>query len=149
MRVQIIDRTAGPERLLAEAELIFDESDGPLAGLKLMGFSLWRGANADIFVTFPSRAFGVAAERRFFDYLRPADADASGDTRIALVQPFKQFIVQAFHAHQAEATAVAQDQGAVDVLGPATSDETLSRPRSTDTPAVQRPARRKPKPVRA
>ena len=89
MRVQFIDRLAGPERLIAEAELIFDDGDGPLAGLKLVGFSLWRGSGEDIFVTFPSRAFGVGNERRFFDYLRPADADASGDARALIVRPFQ------------------------------------------------------------
>lgn len=74
-----------------------------------MGFSLWRGANTEIFVTFPSRAFGVGNERRFFDYLRPADADASGDARTAIVRPFKQFIVEAFHAYKAAAAARAGD----------------------------------------
>lgn len=101
MRVQIVDRTAGPERLLCEAELIFDDDDGPLAGLKLVGFSLWRGANTEIYVTFPSRAFGVGNERRFFDYLRPADNAAGADARPAIVARLKRYIVEAFHAYEA------------------------------------------------
>jgi hypothetical protein len=32
----------GPERVVTEAELHFE--DGPLAGMRLVGFSLWRSA---------------------------------------------------------------------------------------------------------
>lgn len=95
MHVQFIDRTAGPERLLCEAEIVFDEP-GPLQGMKLVGFSLWRGANTDIYVTFPSRAFGAGNERRFFDYLRPADTEAGSAARAALTRQVKGWIVQAF-----------------------------------------------------
>ncbi len=105
MRVRIIERLSGPERLIAEAALAFDESDGPLAGLELVGFALWRGTNSEIFVTFPSRAFGAGDNRRFFDYLRPTDAHATDDARAAVVRPFKQLIVDTFHAHQAEAAS--------------------------------------------
>jgi hypothetical protein len=82
MRVELVERTGGPERLLCEAELIFDEP-GPLQGLKLVGFSLWRGAAGEVYCTFPSRAFGAGTERRFFDYLRPAGSgdDPRGDVR--------------------------------------------------------------------
>lgn len=73
MHVQFVERTAGPERLICEADVVFDENDGPLAGLKLVGFSLWRGADGEIYLTFPSRAFGAGTERRFFDYLRAAE----------------------------------------------------------------------------
>ncbi len=82
MHVEFVERTNGPERLVCEAELVFDEP-GPLQGLKLVGFSLWRGTNGEIYVTFPSRAFGAGSERRFFDYLRPVQPgdDARGDAR--------------------------------------------------------------------
>ena len=72
MRVQFVHKGTGPERLVCEAEMVFDE-DGPLAGMKLVGFSLWRGTNGEVFVTFPSRAFGAGSDRKFFDFLRPAD----------------------------------------------------------------------------
>jgi hypothetical protein len=71
MRLQFVQKENGPERLVCEAELIFDE-EGPLAGMKLVGFSLWRMADGEISVTFPSRAFGAGTERKFFDFLRPA-----------------------------------------------------------------------------
>jgi hypothetical protein len=71
MRVQFVARENGPERLVSEAEVHFDE--GPLAGTKLVGFSLWRSPDGEVYVTFPSRAFGAGSERRYFDYLRSTD----------------------------------------------------------------------------
>ena len=76
MRVQFVEKVNGPERLVCDAEILFD--DGELAGMKLVGFSVWRGAEGDIYVTFPSRAFGTATDRKYFDYLRAVDA--SGET---------------------------------------------------------------------
>ena len=70
MRVVMVSREQGPERMTAEIELHFEEGDGPLAGMKLVGFSLWKGADGEEYVTFPSRSFGVGQERRFFDYVR-------------------------------------------------------------------------------
>jgi hypothetical protein len=72
MHVQFVHKATGPERLLCEAEMVFDDQ-GPLEGMKLVGFSLWRGANGEVFVTFPSRAFGAGSERKFFDFLRSAN----------------------------------------------------------------------------
>lgn len=74
IQVQFVARESGPERLVCEAEVIFE--DGPLAGTKLVGFSLWKSAEGEIYVTFPSRAFGAGSERRFFDYLRSVDGTA-------------------------------------------------------------------------
>lgn len=96
MHVQFIDRTTGPERLMCEAEIVFDEP-GPLQGMKLVGFSLWRGADSEVYVTFPSRAFGVGNERRFFDYLRPADTEANSETRAAASRQVKGWIIQTYH----------------------------------------------------
>ena len=50
--------------------------DGPLAGTKLVGFSLWKSPDGEIYVTFPSRAFGAGSERRYFDYLRSVEGTA-------------------------------------------------------------------------
>ncbi len=71
MQVQFTERENGPERLACEAEIHFQE--GPLAGAKLVGFCLWRSPEGEVYVTFPSRAFGAGSERRFFDYLRAVD----------------------------------------------------------------------------
>jgi hypothetical protein len=71
MRVQFVEKVNGPERLVCDAEVLFDED--PLLGMKLVGFSLWRSTDGDVYVTFPSRAFGAGTERKYFDYLRSAE----------------------------------------------------------------------------
>jgi len=68
------DSVPVPERLVCEGEIVFDSD--VLAGMKLVGFSLWRSPEGEVYVMFPSRAFGAGSERRYFDYLRPADPDA-------------------------------------------------------------------------
>lgn len=71
MKVQFVTREGGPERMVTEAEIHFEE--GPLAGTRLVGFCLWKSPDGELYVTFPSRAFGAGSERRFFDYLRSVD----------------------------------------------------------------------------
>ncbi len=95
MQVQFVARENGPERLVTEAEIIFD--DGPLAGAKLVGFSLWRSPEGEVYVTFPSRAFGAGNERRYFDYLRAVDA--SGET----VKRVKAWILEEYRKVEAAA----------------------------------------------
>ena len=63
------DRGTPPGKL-ADAELHFD--DGPLAGLKLIGFAIWERRTGDgRTVTFPARQYSVNGERRTFSLLRP------------------------------------------------------------------------------
>ena len=94
MRVQFVTRENGPERLVCEAEIVFEE--GPLSGTKLVGLSLWRGADGEVFVTFPARSFGVGGERRFFDFLRAVDA--SGET----IKRVKAWVVDEYRMAAAE-----------------------------------------------
>ena len=82
MRVVFVERENGPERLECEAEIVFEQESGPLAGMKLVGFSLWRSPEGEVYVTFPSRAFGAGAERRFFDYLRSTEGQAADAKRV-------------------------------------------------------------------
>ena len=89
MQVQFVARDNGPERLVCEAEVHFQ--DGPLAGAKLVGFCLWRSADGEVYVTFPSRAFGVGSDRRYFDYLRAVEGD--GET----VKRVKAWILDAYN----------------------------------------------------
>jgi hypothetical protein len=91
MRVQFVSRENGPERLVCEAEILFD-SETALEGMKLVGFSLWRAPDGEVYVTFPSRAFGAASERRFFDYLRPAEGGGIESKRV------KEWILQEFRS---------------------------------------------------
>ena len=82
MHVVFVDREGGPEKLQCEAEIVFDAEDGPLAGMKMVGISLWRGADGDVYVTFPSRPFGAGSERKYFDYLRSADGIIATSRRV-------------------------------------------------------------------
>src|SRR5690349_20976921 len=80
-----------PPGKLADAELHF--SDGPLDGLKLIGFSIWerRGGNGRN-VTFPARQYSVNGERRSFALLRPiVDTTAQSQLREAILDAFQQF----------------------------------------------------------
>ena len=80
-----------PPGKLADAELHF--GDGPLEGLKLIGFSIWerRGGNGRN-VTFPARQYSVNGERRSFALLRPiVDATAQGKLRELILEAFQEY----------------------------------------------------------
>ena len=81
MRVQFVEKQNGPERLVCDAEIVF-EDEAPLVGMKLVGFSLWRSADGEVYLTFPSRAFGAGTERKYFDYLRSADGTGGEVKRV-------------------------------------------------------------------
>ena len=69
-----------PPGKLADAELHF--SDGPLEGLKLIGFSIWeRKSGTGRNVTFPARQYAVNGERRSFALLRPV-TDSTGQNKL-------------------------------------------------------------------
>ncbi len=94
MRVQFVDKVNGPERLVCDAELVFDE-EGPLAGMKLVGFAVWRSPEGEVYVTFPSRAFGAGNDRKYFEYLRSAEGVPAD------VKKVKEWILGEFHAKRA------------------------------------------------
>ena len=84
MTVKITPNDRGnPPGKLADAELHFTE--GPLEGLKLIGFSIWeqrRGGGGGRNVTFPARQYNVNGERRSFALLRPiVDTSAQDGVR--------------------------------------------------------------------
>lgn len=69
-----------PPGKLADVELHFTE--GPLDGLKLIGFSIWeRRGGAGRNVTFPARSYSINGERRSFALLRPI-VDATAQERV-------------------------------------------------------------------
>ena len=86
--------SSSPVGKLADAELLFE--DGVLAGLKLVGFSIWeRKASGGRSLTFPARSFAVNGERRSFALLRPiADTGAQEPIRAAVLEAFAQFEAQ-------------------------------------------------------
>jgi hypothetical protein len=87
--------TGNPPGKLADAELHFD--DGPLAGLKLIGFAIWeRRGGGGRNVTFPARQYTVNGERRSFALLRPiADTTAQNPVRELILQAYGEFEAQA------------------------------------------------------
>jgi hypothetical protein len=80
-----------PPGKLADAELHF--TDGPLAGLKLIGFAVWeRRVGNGRNVTFPSRQYQVNGERRTFSLLRPiVDATAQDKIRELILTAFQDY----------------------------------------------------------
>jgi hypothetical protein len=84
-----------PPGKLADAELHFN--DGPLDGLKLIGFAIWERRNGGgRNVTFPARQYSVNGERRSFSLLRPfVDGDAQ--------ERLRSLIVDAYEAHEEQA----------------------------------------------
>jgi|SRR5262245_44975850 len=84
--------SGSPPGKLADAELHF--TDGPLEGLKLIGFSVWeRRSGGGRNVTFPARQYTVNAERRSFALLRAtrdmADHDRIRDLILAAYTEFE------------------------------------------------------------
>lgn len=91
MTIQIEPTTKGPIGQLALAELHFD--DGPLAGLKLIGFAIWETRTGHARnVTFPARSYAVNGERRSFALLRPiADPHAQDGLRQLILQAYADY----------------------------------------------------------
>ncbi len=81
-----------PAGKLADAELHFG-GESPLAGLKLIGFSIWerRGGNGRN-VTFPARQYSVNGERRSFALLRPVvDTTAQTAVRDRILEAYAEY----------------------------------------------------------
>ena len=104
MRVNFVVRESAPERLVCEAEVEFESESGPLAGMKLVGFSLWRSPEGEIYVTFPSRSFGAGNERRYFDYLRSVEGNGADAKRV------KAWIMEQYREHGAPETTTPPDK---------------------------------------
>lgn len=91
MHVHIISNEKGnPPGKLADAELHFD--DGPLEGLKLIGFAIWeRRGGGGKNVTFPARQYIVNGERRSFALLRSiVDTTAQNAIRDTIISTYEQ-----------------------------------------------------------
>ena len=92
MTIKITPNDKGtPAGKLADAELHFTE--GPLDGLKLIGFSIWeRRGGGGRNVTCPARQYSVNGERRSFALLRPVvDATAQNKIRELVLEAFQEF----------------------------------------------------------
>jgi hypothetical protein len=96
MTIKITPNERGnPPGKLADAEIHF--TDGPLEGLKLIGFSVWdvrRGDGRN--VTFPARQYNVNGERRSFALLRPiVDTTAQSKVRELILDAYAEWEAQA------------------------------------------------------
>ena len=92
MTIKITQNDKGsPAGKLADAELHF--SEGPLDGLKLVGFSIWeRRVGSGRSVTFPSRSYAVNGERRSFALLRPlSDTTQQSKLREVILDAFQEY----------------------------------------------------------
>lgn len=92
MTVKIAMNDKGnPVGKLADAELHF--TDGPLEGLKLIGFAIWeRRSGSGRNVTFPARQYSVNGERRSFALLRPiVDVTAQNKIRELILTAFQEY----------------------------------------------------------
>ncbi len=100
MTVTITPNDKGnPPGKLADAELHFIE--GPLAGLKLVGFGVWeRRTGGGRNVTFPSRQYSVNGERRSFALLRPISDEHSNEE-------IREAVLRAYADHEAQFAAAA------------------------------------------
>ena len=89
MIIKIVrNETGNPPGKLADAELHF--SEGPLDGLKLIGFGIWESRNGGRRnVTLPARQYSVNGERRSFALLRPVvDIEASDRLRDLILDAY-------------------------------------------------------------
>jgi hypothetical protein len=89
--VRFVPNAKGPPPgKLADAEINFNE--GPLAGLKLIGFAIWERRGGGRNLTFPARQYSVNGERRSFALLRPiADAAAQDSMRDMILSEYAEF----------------------------------------------------------
>ena len=93
MTVKIVaaNEQASPAGKLADAELHFVE--GPLDGLKLIGFAVWerRSPSGRRNVTFPARTYSVNGERRSYALLRPiGDAESQDKLRDVILSAYNE-----------------------------------------------------------
>jgi hypothetical protein len=98
MTVTFVPSTTGaPAGKLADAELHF--SEGVLAGLKLVGFTVWdRRDDRGRGVTFPARQYMVSGERRHYVLLRVAGEQ--GQT-----EPLRELILSAYATYEERSSA--------------------------------------------
>lgn len=91
MRIVITENFGNPPDKVADAEIHFEPKDGPLSGLKLIGFGIWRRRiGNDYNVTFPARQYNVNGERRNFALLRPSsDANSQNAIRDAILDAYR------------------------------------------------------------
>jgi hypothetical protein len=95
MVIKIVRSEKGtPTGKLADAELHFTE--GPLAGLKLLGFAVWERRNGSgRNITFPARNYSVNGTTRSFVLLRSiGDEEAHDKLREQILQAYNEQVTE-------------------------------------------------------
>lgn len=80
-------KTSKPTAPVADLRLVF--GPGPLSGLALTGFLVWRAPDGDISITFPSRAYTAGGKTKYTWYL-----GSEGDDDNAAVYQFRAHLVR-------------------------------------------------------
>jgi hypothetical protein len=80
-----------PSHMLAEATIVWDS--GPLAGLMLRGFGIWRTKDGDISITPPSRTYMKDGKTHYYWHLTSVDpdTDALHTLRRQMVEAYKEW----------------------------------------------------------
>jgi hypothetical protein len=94
MRVHyVLNHSGTPQSKLADVEIYFEE--GLLAGMKLVGCSIWKSKKGEApTVLVPSRSYATAGGIRYYELLRGAThdgVDSEGVNRVA-TRRFKDYI---------------------------------------------------------
>ena len=92
MRVHFVLGHGGtPASKLADVEIHFEE--GLLAGLKLVGCSVWRSRKGEApTVLVPSRSYATAGGVRYYELLRDSEGEDTGAGQRAAAKRFKEYI---------------------------------------------------------
>lgn len=101
MTIHFTPTPDGSPGKVADAELHF--SDGPLTGLKLVGFAIWERKDGGRNVTMPARTYSVGGERRSYALLRPTvSSEAQDRLRDLMLDAYREY--ETASAHDARAT---------------------------------------------
>ena len=80
-----------PARHLADVEIVFDEAEPALVGLKLVGTALWLGDDGDVLVTLPARKVADTKGKEWhFDLVRSVDG------RMEVIKDLKGRVIAAY-----------------------------------------------------
>ena len=90
MRIHfVLNHNGTPASKLADVEIHFE--GGFLAGLKLVGCSVWRSKKGEApTVLVPSRSYATAGGVRYYELMRPSTDDADDGRKT--VKRFKEYI---------------------------------------------------------
>lgn len=132
MKIRINPNDAGnPPGKLAEAEIHF--TNGPLEGLKLIGFAIWERRNGSgKNVTFPARQYSVNGERRAYALLRPI-IDSTAQNKI------RDLILEAYAECEARTEADRRDPILMHFAGEQPSAQDIQVPEATTAQATPEP----------